>query len=51
MFTDLTHKLAAIALTVVMSATCVLGAVGPAAANDGSMNSGTAVATAARFVA
>ncbi|WP_200940709.1 hypothetical protein [Sphingomonas sp. Leaf339] len=51
MFNDLTHKFAALALTVVMSATCVLAAVGPAAANDGSMKSGAAVATATRFVA
>ena len=55
MFNDLTHKFAALALTVVMSATCVLGAVGPAVAHDGSMkaggNSGAAVATATRFVA
>ncbi|MBJ6123128.1 hypothetical protein [Sphingomonas mollis] len=54
MFNDLTHKFAALALTIVMSATCVLAAVGPAA-HDGSMktggNAGAAVATAARFVA
>jgi hypothetical protein len=47
MFNDFTRKFAALALTVVMSATCVLTAVGPATA-DGNK---AAVAMAARFVA
>jgi len=46
-----TSKFAALALTIVMSATCVLAAVGPAAADGGSFNRGAAVATATRFVA
>jgi hypothetical protein len=51
MFNDFARKFAALALTVVMSATCVLTAVGPAEADGGSFNQGRAVATAARFVA
>jgi len=43
---NLTSKLAALALTVVMSATCVLGAVGPATAGTAS-----AVASSARLMA
>ena len=49
--TDRTSKLATLALTVVMSATCVLTAVGPAEVDGGSFNRGPAVAMAARFVA
>jgi len=45
--TDIVRTVAAIACTVVMSATCVLGAVGPA--QPGAAQA--AVATAARVVA
>ena len=51
MFNDFTRKFATLALTVVMSATSVLTAVGPAEADGGSFNQGQAVAMAARFVA
>jgi len=43
---NLSSKLAALALTVVMSATCILGAVGPATAGAAS-----AVASSARLMA
>ena len=43
---NLTSKLATLALTVVMSATCVVGAVGPATAGVSS-----AVASSARLMA
>lgn len=46
MVTEIANKLAALALTVVLSATCILGAVAPATATGG-----LAVASAARFVA
>ncbi len=44
-------KFATLALTLVMSATCILTAVGPAAADGAAFNRGAAVATAPRFVA
>ncbi|GGB34693.1 hypothetical protein GCM10011380_25160 [Sphingomonas metalli] len=47
MFKDLATKFAALALTVVTSATLVIGAVGPAQAGAGK----TAVAMATRIVA
>ena len=49
---DLTRTLAAMACTVVMSATCILGAVGPAQAGAGAeVNGVAAVAHAARLIA
>ena len=50
--TDFARTLAAMACTVVMSATCVLGAVGPAQAGAGAKVGGVAaVAHAARLIA
>lgn len=46
--TDLTRTLAAIACTLVMSATCVLGAIAPA---QGSTAAGSASATVQRSIA
>ncbi len=47
MFNDFARKLAALALTVVTSATLIAGAVGPATSHDGK----AAVASATRFMA